>query len=267
MKTLLLFIVVIFTALFYSCQSVTGPITPKVYIPLNIGNYWVYDVNSKDSIKGNFNSHIDSMVVVGTIQDSLGEFYELLYFRDGFIYDTMRMRNDDSYLQLNTQVFFPFMPLDTSGCQTSTDNRWLSLALNNNYKIHMQDTVSKEIISFSNESDKINALKLRIWDYEINKSNYVKIYNDYNEFNTTLFAFNGKEYHKIIIQPNIPVYFDNLDSLCEITDDGKTLVRYNFYLNLYYQEGIGLIQTTGVMNRCKDLFSEHTRKLLRYKIN
>lgn len=266
MKTFLFFLLLIISTLFFSCQSVTGPITPKVYIPLNIGNYWVYDVNSKDSISGSFNSHIDSMVVIGITHDSMGEFYELLYFRDGFIYDTMKMVYNSANLVIYTKLFYPFIPLDTGWCQSSTNERLLSLAFNNINKIHILDTVKKDTI-FDETSEKIYGFIFRFLDYDISKSNNIKIYNNNEEFNTTLFAFNGKEYHKIINQSDIPIKFDNLFPLCELLDDGKTLVRYNFNFNLYYQEGIGLIQSTSVMNRCNVLFSEHTRKLLRYKVN
>ncbi|TAL71063.1 MAG: hypothetical protein EPN82_00140 [Bacteroidetes bacterium] len=271
MKTFPYFLLLIITALFYCCQSVNGPVNQNTFIPLNIGNYWVYEVNSKDSIKSNFNNHIDSMVVVGTTKDSLGDFFVLLYFRDGFLIDSMKMKYNSSNLVLYTKLFHPFITLDTASCQSTSQNHFLQLGFTNKNFIHIRDSFPQDdyyiLVSDpdTGELKPIRTVTAHIWDYDIIKNENIPIYLNDGSYNSTLFAFNGKDYYKLVSEPWNATFMPN--EKCEFLDNNRTIIFYNFYLNLYYQEGIGLIQSTGVMNRCDELFSEHTRKLIRYKIN
>jgi hypothetical protein len=238
MKIFNLLLVIIFCFL-ASCSEVTNPSyieDIQDYMPLSIGNYWVYDVY--DSLKSE--SHIDSMVVVSDTTILNKKMFVVHNFRDGAIRDTGYYCISGNSIALYGKVLMPLLWTPDSQCFSKQTVKIYSI-LDNKEKWMCRDSVYG-IISTLKVNFAINLIIIAI------------------RYDSKNAQFNDSTYKSIDVKfHGIRTYYEYYTNykFSEISNDLNLFMRF--------AKGIGIINS--YENTMYDWEYCQTRKLLRYKVN
>lgn len=254
-----------------NCNNSNEPtaITMQNYFPAKIGNYWVYDVQEKDSVGGNFKSYTDSMIINSISIEDGNSYYNILYYRNNFLYDSLKIELTNSQFKAVTKAFYPFLPLDTLSCWSRTKIWEMVFAdFENNY-YEKYDTVPGDrlptrIVDKNGKETIIQSETELEWYYQYKRNvpQNIKIYDKiYYCFNDNI---SGNRILRILEPKNaqlIPHYnYKYLDS-------NRAVIENEYSLDMYFAQNIGIVQTIGFINTGLNEKFNVTRRLVRYKLN
>ncbi|MFH1051267.1 MAG: hypothetical protein V1779_10120 [bacterium] len=260
----LLFVILI--CFLASCSEVTNPSyidDIEEYMPMSIGNYWVYDVY--DSL--NNVSHIDSMVVVSDTIINNKKMFAVYNFRNEFLRDTGYYCTTDNSIALYGKVLMPLLWTPDAACFSKQTKKIYSILDSKEKWSCVDSVVTDQVKIMVPDSNSPTGYKFipTISAYVL-KLNSVRNVID-------LLSFNGFYYHSIDVDVNGYRIFRILspedfqftpNGEYEYFDNNRAFIQDKLILNLQFAKGIGIISSYEKAwlewNFCQ------TRRLLRYNI-
>jgi|GEM_PF-2500090 len=251
---------VIFICFLASCTEVTNPSyidDIEEYMPLSIGNYWVYDVY--DSLYNR--SYIDSMVVVSdtTIMDK--KMFVVHNYSNEYLRDTGYYCVSDYSIALYGKVLMPLLWTPDESCFSKQTKKIFSI-LDNKEKWSCRDSVIADSLpSIIIDNKTIWSVTARILNIDA-KQTFIQNYNYNNSSVKSIkIQFDGNRVLRILEPEN--VQFPHLDGY-EYFDNDRAVIGNKLLLNLKFAKGIGIISSYEKAwlqyNFCQ------TRTLLRYNV-
>ncbi len=245
-----------------SCGEVTNPSyidDIEEYLPLAIGNYWVYDVY--DSL--NNVSHIDSMVVVSDTVIKYKKMFVVYNFRDEFIRDTGYYCVSDYSISLYGKVLMPLLWTPDHACFSKQTKRIFPI-LDYRNTWNCRDSVL-ECSGSSIVHDEIDPIGWSI--VNTIQTHTLTIYANRNRCNQIKHNscinvdFEGNRVLRII--DPYDVKFPLVEGY-EYFDNNRAVVSSRLLLRLQFAKGIGIISSY----ECTTLSWKYcqTRTLLRYNV-
>ena len=112
--TMINILLIIIAIVSFACSddSVSNNNTAS-YLPLNIGNYWVYKTVETDRYGSISNTYTDSLLVINSQEYKKFPSYQLQHFRDGILTDTLIISvQGNNIFKINNQLEY-IMPVTT----------------------------------------------------------------------------------------------------------------------------------------------------------
>ena len=249
-----------------SCTEVTNPSyidDIQDYMPLSIGNYWVYDVF--DSL--NYVGHIDSMVVVSDTMIKFKPMYVVHNFRDGIIRDTGYYCITDNSISMYGKILMPLFWTPDSACFSGHTKKLFSI-LDFRNKWSCRDSILGDLYpSLIPDPDDptgwsiTNTKTVHILTIQSKRDELERTFFNNNSHKMINVVFNCIRKYRIL-EPD-SVQFTVIDGY-EYFENNRVVIANKFHLNLQFAKGIGIIylyeKSPLQWKYCQ------TRKLKRYKV-
>lgn len=272
MKSIKLLFVISFSLILFSCQeNSTPPIAETESNPFQTGNYWIYEVNSKDSNNASKVMHIDSMVVKESLSKEGKPSNRVEYYRDGKLYSEFFLSNTTDELAFYMKMFNPFMPLDSVECWSHQPERWYVLKKDSVTQWNTFDSLHGDVypvlVKDGSGYKTISGETANVFKnlFDKNAKSYDIIQNILLE--VVSYEMTGQQTFRLIKPDN--VQFQKLDPkkyFCNYFDNGRAIISHKYSLTIHVLPKIGITSTSGFIHFCDKIFHSHTRKLIRYMV-
>jgi hypothetical protein len=237
--------------------------------PAAIGNYWVYETHLTSDIYHSSNQTRDSMVIVGLSRYEDYRIAKINYFSNGVLTANFEIYVSQHLFYVKSKVLYPFLPLDTSVCMSRSPDTVKPLIHFDYNSYSCRDTIAGD--SYPSLVDDgaggyttVESQTQHELVYKCTKNGPMQTKVAAENISGIRYTIDFTHYYYILKPDFIQM---RTTPGCIYENNNRKVIANTGWLELSLADGVGIIETSGVMMRCDKVLWTHTRKLLKYEVH
>ncbi len=241
------FLLLVFTFLFTNCESAVEPDDPAMsdFLPLEVGNYWVYETTELDS-SGNVigETFIDSVAVVRITTEEGMKAFELLTYRNDVEIERGYFKTDAQTISFFGRALEPFIEADSAKCWSKQTKKWFDLFRDDENEWTYKDSVKGDeyptLLVFGGKDTVINSRTAFILDIYAEKAADKEFRFNNSSVNAIGSSMYATRTVRLIEPENSQL---KREPGYEYFDNDRAVIYDKLYLDVWFAAGIGIIET------------------------